>query len=967
MKLWIDGQAFQSGSAYRGIGRYVSELLIAIIQQHPNIDIHISFNAAMPDALMEARSLVQKWIKPDNIHLWHGAAKAGEITEGFSAERQFSEIMLAHHVSEIAPDIAFSVSPFEGSNDLCVPLINKYGHDYLIASIFYDAIPIRFPERYLPNSGSMEYYDRRLHAYFNFDLCLSISNFADQELKDIADVKHSIPIFAGLSKAFGDVLKSKKLPAKKERIIDEPYMLYVGGLDWRKNVDLIIEAYSMSEKTKKSGLNFVIAGDTYEREETAFRQKWTTANLSEDKLKIIGRVSDEKLIDLYSCAEFSVLPSFMEGFGLTVVESIACGTPVLASNAGALSEVLGDSAGLFTPTNGAELSSLFEQMLNSKFREKLLRDAAKRIQRYTWENTANLTIEAFKTLISDHKMSDAPKEKRKSITALAVRKLDLPASFMAEGLSLATPIVQQAGRMFLDATSTTICDHGTGIQRVVKSIAKNILEDENYKSKTQLIFCDNKGPFSPLKMHPNGQFETEKGENEDIIQFQSNDIILMLDSSWEFHSFHKKYLLSPKLHGSRIFSVLYDLVPLRTPAFCNQGMSIVFAKWLTDALQFSDGFICISKAVADEFHELLKAIKFPRPIKIGYWHLGANFVQNENPEPAAPTGKKTGPKKNYLMVGTLEPRKGHRVAISAFTSLWKKGHTGQLTIVGKKGWGVNSLIDEIENHPEYNKKLFWYDRVNDAQLAEIYAQSDILIAASFAEGFGLPIIEAANLNIPVIASDIPVFREVSAGHDVRFFDCGQWDSLSKLIEAYDQDDRKEMGVSQGLSPKILTWEESTQDLLKVIEGENWYVDYAPEGRPRFESNEIGDLGMSEFDLSITPKFDMEIVEKPFLSDNESFMKCIVKIVNQTDKCWSSIGPSGTIEKGVALGARYRDGTHLIDEGIRVQIPFTMVPEAPYYFSLDLPKQAILSGKQYVVELLQEGLNWWGNGIDIPSH
>ena len=125
--------------------------------------------------------------------------------------------------------------------------------------------------------------------------------------------------------------------------------------------------------------------------------------------------------------------------------------------------------------------------------------------------------------------------------------------------------------------------------------------------------------------------------------------------------------------------------------------------------------------------------------------------------------------------------------------------------------------------------------------------------------------------------------------------------------------------------------------------------------------------MSEFDLSITPKFDMEIVEKPFLSDNESFMKCIVKIVNQTDKCWSSIGPSGTIEKGVALGARYRDGTHLIDEGIRVQIPFTMVPQAPYYFSLDLPKQAILSGKQYVVELLQEGLNWWGNGIDIPSH
>ena len=125
------------------------------------------------------------------------------------------------------------------------------------------------------------------------------------------------------------------------------------------------------------------------------------------------------------------------------------------------------------------------------------------------------------------------------------------------------------------------------------------------------------------------------------------------------------------------------------------------------------------------------------------------------------------------MVGTLEPRKGHRIALDAFEALWADGLDVCLVIAGKHGWGVDHLAEAIRTHREFGKRLFWHERVDDAGLAQLYSDCDGLIAASFAEGFGLPIVEAGYFGKPVIASDIPVFREVGDGAvERRFFSVG---------------------------------------------------------------------------------------------------------------------------------------------------------------------------------------------------
>jgi glycosyltransferase involved in cell wall biosynthesis len=161
-----------------------------------------------------------------------------------------------------------------------------------------------------------------------------------------------------------------------------------------------------------------------------------------------------------------------------------------------------------------------------------------------------------------------------------------------------------------------------------------------------------------------------------------------------------------------------------------------------------------------------------RNFNINWFHLGADidqslptkgFLQNEQ---FILDNLKS--KAIFLMVGTLEPRKGHAQVLGAFEKLWQDGADLNLIIVGKKGWLVDVLEDRLRKHKELGKRLFWLEGASDEFLTKIYATSTCLIAASYGEGFGLPLIEAAKHKLPIICRDIPVFREVASEHAFYF-------------------------------------------------------------------------------------------------------------------------------------------------------------------------------------------------------
>lgn len=271
--------------------------------------------------------------------------------------------------------------------------------------------------------------------------------------------------------------------------------------------------------------------------------------------------------------------------------------------------------------------------------------------------------------------------------------------------------------------------------------------------------------------------------------------------------------------------VIYDILPVTHPNFFLPSILPTFARWLNAIVTHADAVVCISRSVADALHVWLEEVRPSRlsPLKIGVFSLGADFggtslTEKPSVEAEAVINALRG-RKSVLMVGTIEPRKGHDQALAGFEQLWKRGSDTSLVIVGKAGWMTETLTRRIRAHPEHGKRLFWLEGATDADLALLYKSADLFLACSWAEGFGLPLVEAARHGLPILARDIPVFREVGAP-DTGFFAGEDGAALGDTIHEVLSSARRT--ADPAAHSALTTWRESARQLLSVIEGNFWY-------------------------------------------------------------------------------------------------------------------------------------------------
>ena len=203
--------------------------------------------------------------------------------------------------------------------------------------------------------------------------------------------------------------------------------------------------------------------------------------------------------------------------------------------------------------------------------------------------------------------------------------------------------------------------------------------------------------------------------------------------------------------------------------------------------------------------------------KASWFHLGANISNSPTqgmPKNADTIVAQLKERPSFLLVGTLEPRKGYQQVLDAFELLWSQGQQINLVIVGKKGWLVDELHQRIISHREAGKRLFWIDTASDQFLEKLYEACTCLIAASYGEGFGLPLIEAAQHKTPIIARNLPVFKEV-ARDGAYYFDGFLPNNLAEgvldWLALYK--DNKHPKSSQ---LKWQNWEESAKQLWNVV-------------------------------------------------------------------------------------------------------------------------------------------------------
>lgn len=177
------------------------------------------------------------------------------------------------------------------------------------------------------------------------------------------------------------------------------YFLYVGGLQFSKNIPGLIEAFAAISRPRES-IDLVVAGETrfWRAEQQALNKQIEAKGLSR-RVKLTGWVTTRQLASLYRGAAALVHPSFYEGFGLTPLEAMSYGCPVIASNASSLPEVIGDAGLLRDPRKPEEFTRAMEQMLSDgKLRTSLVLAGKKRAASFSWGKTAGKTLEVYREL-----------------------------------------------------------------------------------------------------------------------------------------------------------------------------------------------------------------------------------------------------------------------------------------------------------------------------------------------------------------------------------------------------------------------------------------------------------------------------------------------------------------------------------------------------------------------------------------
>jgi glycosyltransferase involved in cell wall biosynthesis len=296
----------------------------------------------------------------------------------------------------------------------------------------------------------------------------------------------------------------------------------------------------------------------------------------------------------------------------------------------------------------------------------------------------------------------------------------------------------------------------------------------------------------------------------------------MLDSSWaRYKEFHPVFARARAARAS-IVTAVYDLLPMVLPAGnIVAGGKEWFESWVRDAVGQSDALVCISRTVADDVIDYMESGGLARPGQcVGYWHLGANFADFVDVADATPRVREAIASPYLLIVGTIEPRKCHALAVDAMERLWARGETLRLVITGKEGWMVEDLMARLRAHPQLGRQLFLVEQPTDAEVATLYDRAAGLLFLSRGEGFGLPLVEAASHGIPIVCSDLPVFHEVAGEYATYVSGC-DGETLAAELDAWCTRRRANAVPDTRLMPK-LSWAESAEALLRVVADGDWH-------------------------------------------------------------------------------------------------------------------------------------------------
>ena len=825
------------GSRFRGIGRYTRALALEIARQKGDDELVFALSSNFPEAASDLRGALAAVDPQAGFRAYATPLSSRYGASQSDPARKMGETIVRRLVADEAPDVYFASSLFEAwPKDFALSHFDRTPAR-IGAAIVYDFIPALFPDLYLRDAAAKRFQHEQMKAIASADLLLAISEQTRADAIRLLGVapERIVTISGAADEAF---FPAPPAASDEERLrklgVCAPFVFCASGDDPRKNVSAVVDAIAQLDPAARKGRQFVLLVPFSDERKQAVRKAAAAAGLGESDLVLLDRLDDSDLALCYARCELFVFPSLYEGFGLPALEAMQSGAAVLVGDNSSLREIV-DRADLRCDVSSpAKIAEAMTRLMNDA---GALADARRwgveRARAFSWKNVAERTLAALREA---DRRTPAPSRARPLPASLrlaegfeaeaaailrAARKTDMTPASVADAILETCPALYSGARkrLLVDVTAIVARDERTGIQRVVRNVATELYRAGGLDDVVPVAVRLEGGRLVSCERYIARETGVDSGVPDAEIDIAPGDRLLMLDNSWKDFERFRSVFAEVRAAGGEIVSCIYDLIPQLYKGASVGRVPEIHLAWLKAALAECDGIIAISHTVAEELCDYVASERLPvRPgLKIGWFRCGSDVRPAREGE-ASPQMRAAfaTDAPTFLLVGTVEPRKGHAIALAGFEALWRAGVDARLVLIGRRGWHVDTVIADITGHREFGKRLFWFENADDSDLAFAYDGCRAVLAPSYAEGFGLPLAEAAWRNRPAICSDIPVFREVG-GEGALYFRVNDAQAMAATIRDF-LEGRARPDPARVARP---TWRDAALRIVDVVMRGQW--------------------------------------------------------------------------------------------------------------------------------------------------
>jgi glycosyltransferase involved in cell wall biosynthesis len=396
----LDLQGVQGAARHAGLGRYSLELARALVRGRGNHEVQILLNMRLEESAARLAAEFAPLLGPYDIRRWTAPEGCAAGHQPQAPLRRLAEHLRAGVISAAAPDLLHLGSVFEGLRHDVVTTWPAELERPRIAATVHDLIPMTLRETYLDGhwreAGLVPWYARCLD-----ELAACAPLLANSEATRAEVLRHLglppdrvVVVGGGASPGFAPPPPD---PAAREALLRryglaEGFLLYLGAGDFRKNEGLLLRAYAALPAPLRARHRLAIGHVNPPH----LREMARGAGVGEDELVCLPFIPEVELPGLYAAAGLFVMPSLAEGFGLPLLEAMACGAPCIASDRSALPEVMGRADALFDPEDAEGLTRLIQRLLEApELRADLAAYGPRRAREFSWDRVAAEAWAAF--------------------------------------------------------------------------------------------------------------------------------------------------------------------------------------------------------------------------------------------------------------------------------------------------------------------------------------------------------------------------------------------------------------------------------------------------------------------------------------------------------------------------------------------------------------------------------------------